>query len=63
MTTLTITKPQLTEALAQWEAAARRGETLTEEQSRARPVDEAAASNADHLWSMLGGKAQEPVAG
>lgn len=47
---ITITKPQLEAALAQWEHDARDGKTATHEESRALPVAQVAKESADWLW-------------
>lgn len=53
METLTITKDQLRAALQRWEQDARDGKTLSEAESRAKPVEQVAAESADHLWTEM----------
>ncbi len=53
METLTITKDQLRTALQRWEQDARDGKTLNEAESRAKPVEQVATENADHLWAEM----------
>lgn len=53
METMTITKDQLRAALQRWEQDARDGKTLSEAESRSRPVEQVAAASADRLWADM----------
>jgi hypothetical protein len=53
MDEMTITRPQLREAMRQWEQDFRDGKTLTVEEAAAMTVDQVADENAEHVWDKL----------
>lgn len=58
---ISITKQDLVEALIVWESKARRGETLTREETLALTCEEVAADSADYLWNVLSSQVNKPV--
>lgn len=50
---MNITQAQLRAALLRWEQQARAGGTRTFEETRALPVEQVAAENAEFLWNEL----------
>lgn len=51
--TLTIDRVALERALLAWEYEARRGDTLTREETLAKTAEQVARENCTHLWTLL----------
>lgn len=53
MKTLTITRASLQVALLTWAIQFRAGETLSHDETDAKPVHEVAEEQTEHLWNLL----------
>lgn len=53
METLTITRPQLEAALMRWEQDYRDGNTRSNDETNALPVEQVAAESVEQLWIDL----------
>lgn len=55
MEAITITRPQLADAMLRWAQDARDGKCLAHSEADAMPLAERAKAGADRLWADLGG--------